>query len=332
VFRFEPFVADLVQLVDLVPSAAVTIHDVSLQPRAVSVLYAADSAAVLSGQIATPDTPVEADLRNTVVQLDFDDMPLYPVARLHPGLQARASGPVGGTPRMPTVAPSRLLVRPTRLSACVADVDLAASTMTVQVLEFQTPPPGRPQQTYVIELLRETQYGGAASSPQELDRVFHALARDERLFVQVTAVPDRAGDLQALAVRSAIQPRLSPGQELWPPNHRMVTFDLACDLDLVDDRGNPLDIQVEGITQDEPVLGKRGPKTAPDAEIVSPTVVRIRAERDGKGNGRVYVIRFTTTDLSGQVGRQQLTVIVPHDQSGRGAVDDGQQFDSTQHR
>ena len=57
------------------------------------------------------------------------------------------------------------------------------------------------------------------------------------------------------------------------------------------------------------------------------TDAHVRSERDGGGNGRVYRINYSA--LGGSC-TGFVTVIVPHDRSGRGAVDDGQIYDSTE--
>jgi hypothetical protein len=43
--------------------------------------------------------------------------------------------------------------------------------------------------------------------------------------------------------------------------------------------------------------------------------VKLRAERSGTGEGRVYTITITATDASGNVSKQTVTVAVPHDHS-----------------
>ena len=45
--------------------------------------------------------------------------------------------------------------------------------------------------------------------------------------------------------------------------------------------------------------------TAPDWEIVDSHHVRLRAERSGRGNGRVYTITITCTDGSGNSTQQE---------------------------
>ena len=85
------------------------------------------------------------------------------------------------------------------------------------------------------------------------------------------------------------------------------------------------------MTSDEhPVTapGTGGAQHCPDA-IVCDESVELRAERAGPGDGRVYAIQVEVTDASGNVGMCQASVSVPHDESGDGAVDSGQDHDPT---
>ena len=53
----------------------------------------------------------------------------------------------------------------------------------------------------------------------------------------------------------------------------------------------------------------------------------LRAERDGKGDGRVYTINYTVTDIEGSI-LGSLRVIVPHSRKSDTAVDSGGTFNS----
>jgi Tol biopolymer transport system component len=78
---------------------------------------------------------------------------------------------------------------------------------------------------------------------------------------------------------------------LGAPNHKLITVTLS---GATDPDGDAVDLEVTGVTQDEPV----GP--APDAaQGAGPTEVRLRAERRGNGDGRVYRIAFTASDGKG---------------------------------
>jgi VCBS repeat-containing protein len=114
---------------------------------------------------------------------------------------------------------------------------------------------------------------------------------------------------------------------LWPPDHtlRLITLTGATDVD-----GDPVTLTITGVTQDEPVNGLGDGDTGPDA-VAGPgsNQVSVRAERSGGGDGRVYVISFTASDLSDATCSGTFTVTVPHGmRSGSVAVDSGQTVNS----
>jgi hypothetical protein len=96
---------------------------------------------------------------------------------------------------------------------------------------------------------------------------------------------------------------------LWPANHKMI--EVALRYGAVDNCGSA-NCQIS-ITSNEPINGTGDGDTAPDWEVVNPYQVRLRAERSGKGNGRIYLIKITCTDRSGNITSRTVTVTVPHD-------------------
>ena len=109
---------------------------------------------------------------------------------------------------------------------------------------------------------------------------------------------------------------------LWPPNHKLHTITLA---GATDPDGDRVAITVTGVTQDEPVNGRGDGNTSPDF-VLGPAAdqVRLRAERSGLGDGRVYTISFTAKDPSGASCSGTVTVSVPHDKRrGHGAANPG---------
>lgn len=116
----------------------------------------------------------------------------------------------------------------------------------------------------------------------------------------------------------------------WPPNHKMETVNIDGVL-AQDDPYPDVVLIITGATQDEPINGLGDGDTSPDAmEFVgSPRdSVRLRAERSGNGNGRVYTINFGASDgFESCVGSVQVTV--PHSRKST-AVDDGQIYSSTE--
>ena len=86
-------------------------------------------------------------------------------------------------------------------------------------------------------------------------------------------------------------------------------------------------IVINSVFQDEPVDGLGDGNTSPDAAIDDDTA-RVRAERSGLENGRVYSIGFTATDVLGQSCNGAVHVGVPHDKKDI-PIDDGSLYDST---
>ena len=76
-----------------------------------------------------------------------------------------------------------------------------------------------------------------------------------------------------------------------------------------DPDGDPVTITVTGISDDE--------GSDPD-DVVTGTSPQVRAQRDGKGDGRAYTISFEVSDGTDTVSGT-VTVTVPHDQGKRKA-------------
>jgi len=118
----------------------------------------------------------------------------------------------------------------------------------------------------------------------------------------------------------------TPGT-LWSPDHTLGTVAIT---GVTDPDNDPVAITVTSIRQDEPVNGRGDGNTAPDGVGVDSPLVMVRAERSGRGDGRVYHVSFTADDgRSGQC-TGEVAVCVPHDQRpGAACVDQGPLFDST---
>ncbi|HLL06301.1 MAG TPA: DUF5011 domain-containing protein [Myxococcaceae bacterium] len=118
-------------------------------------------------------------------------------------------------------------------------------------------------------------------------------------------------------------------REIWPPNHKMWSFNLSECAVVQNPCGGPVDIDAVGtitsIYSDEleDAQGNGDGRTVEDIVITGNSSFQLRAERQGKGNGRVYGVNFKVTDSSGAEQTASCKFIVPHDQSGRGALDDG---------
>ena len=99
---------------------------------------------------------------------------------------------------------------------------------------------------------------------------------------------------------------------LWPPNHQMVSVAVAASAADICSAG--LNCRIISVSSNEPVNGLGDGDTAPDWQITGDLTVNLRAERSGKGTGRVYTITIRCTDASGNSSTKTTTVAVPHDQ------------------
>jgi len=100
---------------------------------------------------------------------------------------------------------------------------------------------------------------------------------------------------------------------LWPPNHDLVNVGFrsqaadACDSSIV---------PVVGVFADEDDEDQTGDgHHSPDAKNIGSGTLRLRSERKGDADGRVYLMLAQGTDDSGNTGLQCCAVTVPHSQS-----------------
>jgi len=117
---------------------------------------------------------------------------------------------------------------------------------------------------------------------------------------------------------------------IWPPNNTFypVTIQGVTDID-----GDHITIVIDAVYQDEAVGTGN---SAPDATGIGTNTVKLRAERDGSGDGRVYHIFFTASDGKGGTCRVDMTSTIKvrvgvSDNQGGGIdpIDGGARYDST---
>jgi hypothetical protein len=93
--------------------------------------------------------------------------------------------------------------------------------------------------------------------------------------------------------------------ELWPPNHQLknvaVNYTVSSNC---------------GIANTEIIISSNEPVPPGDHdwEIINNHLIRLRAERNGNGNGRIYTIKVIVTDISGNKDTATATVTVPKSQ------------------
>ena len=94
---------------------------------------------------------------------------------------------------------------------------------------------------------------------------------------------------------------------LFPPIH--LPFPVGVTVAATDLAGTP-SCRITNVTNDE--TGTR------DAFVIAPLGVLLVAERNGRGDGRIYTIEVTCTDASGNAAKGTTTVSVPHDRGHDG--------------
>lgn len=132
--------------------------------------------------------------------------------------------------------------------------------------------------------------------------------------------------LEGLAPPSCVLAAPSVGV-LWPPDLRFVPVTIE---GVTGDR--PVAITITSVFQDEPVSAPAAVNAlrAPDAIGVGSPVAQLRAERDGRGNGRVYHVGFRATDSAGLTCDGTVLVSVPRDLGKKNVtVDGGPLYDAT---
>jgi len=106
---------------------------------------------------------------------------------------------------------------------------------------------------------------------------------------------------------------------LWPPNHKLATISVESLFvaDICD--SNPT-VVLDTIYSDEPDNGTGDGDTDNDIQEAAygtlDLAFKLRSERAGSGDGRVYTIVYRATDGSGNSSDDTVAVEVPHDKSG----------------
>jgi hypothetical protein len=99
-----------------------------------------------------------------------------------------------------------------------------------------------------------------------------------------------------------------------PPNGRLVPVSIG---GVTDPDGDPATVTITGVRQDEPLQG-----IASAFGIGTPNA-SVRADRDGKGDGRVYHLGFEARDSAGGLCTGTVSLCVPHDRRPGAACGDG---------
>jgi hypothetical protein len=98
---------------------------------------------------------------------------------------------------------------------------------------------------------------------------------------------------------------------LWPANHKFRDILLTY---TASDNCGVSSTQVT-VTSNEPIKSNEPEDQSPDWQIIDNTHIKLRAERLESGNGRIYTIKITVKDASGNSTSSNTTVTVPKSQN-----------------
>ena len=130
---------------------------------------------------------------------------------------------------------------------------------------------------------------------------------------------------QATCTPDAAPTGVSHTMNLWPPNHTLHTITADQCATISDDCDSDLSAELIWASSDEPENSIGDGNHLPDISAGCDGV-RLRSERQGPRNGRVYHIGWRATDSAGNVAEGACTVIVDHDQSAAVTEDDGESY------
>jgi hypothetical protein len=118
----------------------------------------------------------------------------------------------------------------------------------------------------------------------------------------------------------------SDSDELWPPNHKLHSYEAADLVDSVSDDCSNLtadDVVFGGATSDEADDHHGDGATNGDVQFGDACHrAFVRSERSGPGDGRVYELVLHVEDAAGNAADETFEVEVPHDRA-HGATDSG---------
>jgi len=107
--------------------------------------------------------------------------------------------------------------------------------------------------------------------------------------------------------------KLTASQEaIWPPNHKMVPVTLNA---VATDNAGVTSLKIVSVTSNEPDNGLGDGDTPNDIQVTGDLTLNLRAERSGKGKGRIYTVTVEARDAAGNAATKSVTVSVPKDNS-----------------
>jgi hypothetical protein len=139
----------------------------------------------------------------------------------------------------------------------------------------------------------------------------------EGTYVITYDATDDSGNLAEQVTRTVIVEDTTPPEfslsvapeVLWPANHKMV--EITPSWEVSDNCDEWPEVTLVSITMNEDDDGKGDGHTTDDIQI-GDEGIWLRAERSGRGTGRVYTITYQAADDSGNVAVDSAVVTVPH--------------------
>lgn len=104
--------------------------------------------------------------------------------------------------------------------------------------------------------------------------------------------------------------------KLWPPNKKMRDIAISVEVADICSASASIDCYIAGVSSNEPIKGIGYGKTSPDWILTGDLTLKLRAERAGKGSGRVYTVNVNCEDDSGNISTATATISVPHNKKG----------------
>lgn len=112
-----------------------------------------------------------------------------------------------------------------------------------------------------------------------------------------------------------IQSAAATPNVIWPPNHKMVYVNVRA---VVTDTCSATTWKIIRVRSSESLNGRGDGNTSSDYQIVGDHAVKVRAERSGKGDGRIYTITLQAKDTSGNLSEtKNVQVLVPKSQGNK---------------
>ena len=137
----------------------------------------------------------------------------------------------------------------------------------------------------------------------------------------VATVTIHVADTQPPAITAALAMTA-----LWPPNHDLVNVGLTFS---AVDNSTAATTHLKVYSDEDDVTPGSGDQS-PDAMNFASGLLRLRAERSGNGDGRVYLIVITSVDGFMNASHRCMTVVVPKSQSASDVASVAQQANAAQ--